>query len=326
MDLLERYLNAVKTCLPKGEQDDIIRELSDDIRSQVEDSESELGRPLTDPELEALLKKFGHPMLLAARYQPRRHLIGPTIFPFYWFTLKVSLGIALVVHLALALALLVSGRPVQDIVQTMARFPLGGALIVFAWVTILYAAADLVLARLKITERWSPQRLPAVKPDAARGSRWQAWFELVAMIVFVGWWLAAQHYPYLILGPGAAFLRLAPVWQSFYIPILLLMLAMLSIQCLKIARPDWKRAHSAARLVVNGVGLVVVYRLLNAGSLIVWTGQAESIEHADRVADLAHLAAVSFLVLIAVATLIDMFKDVRRLTGWQTQTPSRANS
>ncbi len=51
MDLLDRYLQAVKFWLPKNQKQDIIAELSEDIRSQVEDREAELGRKLNESEL-----------------------------------------------------------------------------------------------------------------------------------------------------------------------------------------------------------------------------------------------------------------------------------
>jgi hypothetical protein len=39
MELIERYLQAVKFALPKKQQDDIVRELRDSILSQVEERE-----------------------------------------------------------------------------------------------------------------------------------------------------------------------------------------------------------------------------------------------------------------------------------------------
>ena len=57
MELLDRYLQAVRFWLPKAQQQDIIAELSSDLHSQIEDRETELGRPLNEAELEAILKK-----------------------------------------------------------------------------------------------------------------------------------------------------------------------------------------------------------------------------------------------------------------------------
>ena len=98
MDLFERYLQAVRGFLPSRQQHDVVRELREDLRSQVEDREAELGRPLNKEEQEQMLKHLGHPWLLASRYQPRRQLVGPALFPFYWLILKIALGVALIVH------------------------------------------------------------------------------------------------------------------------------------------------------------------------------------------------------------------------------------
>ena len=50
MDLIEPYIRSVRLFLPREQRDDIIRELEDDLRSQVEDKQGELGRPLTRDE------------------------------------------------------------------------------------------------------------------------------------------------------------------------------------------------------------------------------------------------------------------------------------
>ena len=60
MDLLERYLQAVKFFLPRPHQDDIVRELSEN-RIQIEDREEQLGRPLTEDEQADILRRHGHP-------------------------------------------------------------------------------------------------------------------------------------------------------------------------------------------------------------------------------------------------------------------------
>ena len=71
MELIERYLQAVKFWLPKAQKQDIIAELSEDIYSQMEEKESELGRKLSDLEVEIILKQRGRPVLVANRYQPQ---------------------------------------------------------------------------------------------------------------------------------------------------------------------------------------------------------------------------------------------------------------
>src|SRR5882672_981392 len=97
MDLLDRYLQAVKKHLPWKGQDDIIAELRANLEAQLEDKQAELGRPLTIAEVEAWLKQMGPPMHVAARYQPQQSLIGPAVFPTYWFVLRTACFWAVVI-------------------------------------------------------------------------------------------------------------------------------------------------------------------------------------------------------------------------------------
>src|SRR5207237_6411544 len=89
MQLLERYLNAVRFWLPKAQKDDILAELSEDLRSTIAEREDALGRPLASDELAGLLKDRGHPLIVASAYLPQRSLIGPAMFPIYAFVLKI---------------------------------------------------------------------------------------------------------------------------------------------------------------------------------------------------------------------------------------------
>src|SRR5258708_33102104 len=91
MELLDRYLQAIEFWLPKRQRQDIIAELSEDLRSQIEEKETELGRKLEDAEVEAILKRCGSPLAVASRYRPHQYLIGPTLFPIYRVVLAVLL-------------------------------------------------------------------------------------------------------------------------------------------------------------------------------------------------------------------------------------------
>src|SRR5580704_10814972 len=101
MELLSKYLQAVKPGLPRAERDDILAELSEEIRTQIDDKQAELGRDLTEDEEAAILTGFGHPLMVAGRYQRHsgslafgRELIGPDLFPFYMRGVKWAVGLA----------------------------------------------------------------------------------------------------------------------------------------------------------------------------------------------------------------------------------------
>ena len=123
MDIIDRYLQAVKFALPKSQADDIVRELSDNILSQVEERESELGRPVTEDEIAEMLKKLGSPAKLASQYREQQGLIGPVILPIYWKVLKTALALALVVQVIAAVAMAAAGKPLLESLAPVFRYP-----------------------------------------------------------------------------------------------------------------------------------------------------------------------------------------------------------
>jgi hypothetical protein len=124
MELLDRYLQAVKKHLPFRRQEDIIAELRANLESQLEDKESELGRPLTTGEAEDWLRTLGPPMMVASRYQPQQFLIGPTLFPMYSFVLRTAFLWAVIIYSIVAATIIVLGpsHP-NSVVEAILRVP-----------------------------------------------------------------------------------------------------------------------------------------------------------------------------------------------------------
>ena len=124
MELLDRYLQAVKKHLPWERQDDIIAELRANLEAQLEDKEAELGRPLTREEAEEWLKEIGAPIQVAARYQRQQCLIGPAIFPTYSYVLKLVLTWATVIYaIANAVAIAASNQGGEAVLRAALRLP-----------------------------------------------------------------------------------------------------------------------------------------------------------------------------------------------------------
>ena len=62
-ELIDRYLQAVRFWLPKSrKQEELIAELGEDLRSQVEEKEAEISRAINDAEVSEILKRCGAPM------------------------------------------------------------------------------------------------------------------------------------------------------------------------------------------------------------------------------------------------------------------------
>lgn len=102
MDLLERYLQAVGQYLPTKGKGDTLAELRANLLAEMDGRVEELGRPLNEDEVAAVLEKHGSPAVVATRYLPQQSLIAPALFPLYRFTLLKSFPLVLLVYAAVS--------------------------------------------------------------------------------------------------------------------------------------------------------------------------------------------------------------------------------
>jgi hypothetical protein len=314
MELFDRYLKLVKFFLPRAQQDDIIRELSEDIQSQVEEKEAILGRPLNKAEQQELVGQLGHPALLAGRYGPRRQLIGAELFPFYWLVLRLALGANLLAQ-CLATAIALAGdRPVNPILRLVsAAFALFAT---FGVVTIVFAALDYSRPNAIFRRRWDPSRLSAetigrVRRESHPISR------LVWGVLFVAWWIAARRFPALVLGAGADVFRLGPVWDSVYFWILAfagVSLANASLDLLHLIRPQRRGVHFAMKLIGGCGGLAVLLFLLTTGHFVVLANPAAA---SPRLSVALTVINQSIYWTLSVAALIVGVQTFRAVRWWR---------
>jgi len=345
MDLVDSYVRAVAKALPEEQREDISRELSEDIRSEMEDRQRELGRDLTTAEQESLLKQRGNPLILAARYRQDqqsltigRELIGPVLFPFYVKVLSFNLGLTLVVIGAIFLALSASGEKLgfSNIVSTC----LLQLFIQLGIVTLIFSFVQKHLT--KHPERWHLKGMSGgmaldlnIERDIvsrARNPR-KGWgpevsrFESISIIVACGvaiaWITGVQNYPFLILGPAAVFLKLAPVWYQVYFPILLLTVAEVVRAIINLVRPDWVLFRLIWRVLVQAGGLAVAYALLRAGTWVVAMGGAANppadYQNAVQIVNQVLHWGLVFTVIFSVGMLVFRIVDLMQRWRWQSR-------
>lgn len=297
MELLDRYLQSVKWLLPKDQKEDILAELSEDIRSQIDEREAGLGRRLNEEETEAILKSWGHPMLVAGRYLPQQYLIGPVWFPVYRFVLKMVALVYLLPWLLTWLFLAIfepsylAGNGLQSFLLI--------AVFAFTAVTVGFAFAE----RSRILERWSPRKLPA---DPNRISRSDSIGDLVGNLVFAFLLLGVLRLPSFEDVP----LRLAPIWSHLYWPILLLVLGSAAIAAVNLVLPWWTRLRTGIQLGLYAFELILIGILLSAGS---WIEVIVSSDKLDRVATWANLSIAITLAVIGIAMVVGIVRGIRRL-------------
>ena len=333
MELVDRYLQAVRTYLPKSQQDDIVRELSENLRSHMEDQEESLSRPLNEPEVAEILKKHGHPLVVAMRYRQTRHLIGSTLFPVYWFAVKIILAIVGFGYAVGALAMIAQGHSVMAVLGAMFGFA-GAVLPAFGWITIVFAVLDLSDSRFHLMEKFTkdcnrkfdPRSLPALRPlpqseDAKPVSRSKTLFELFFSVAFLLWWIRIspirQLALFIALGPvGLANnmpFAFGPVWSDLYVPVIVLTVVSITLQLITLVYPERVAFYSFGRLVTNATSLVILSYLVRADELLV---MASGVTDASRfVAPLGIVNQVLHYVMVftIIITVVECFKQLRRL-------------
>jgi hypothetical protein len=263
MEILKSYLRAVKRGLPRAQSDDIIKELSDDLSSQLEEQKAVLGRPLTDEEVFAFFKQHGDPMTVARRYRQDHRslslgweLIGPELFPMYWiflsFNLTITIAAVVVVSLIMHTPIHVDVFIVPVLAQTIC-------------LTVVFSILNLI--RRKFPQPWyyPPAELAPMLPV----SRWYSLAGLILWATVAVWWLAVPHFPQLILGSGATHLKLAPTWHRFYVPILLLALASIAQRVVSLLRPTWTWVVPVMRTVINTAAVPILFVLMYRSATLV---------------------------------------------------------
>ncbi len=301
-ELLDRYLQAVRFWLPKTQQQDIIAELSEDLRSQIEEKESELERPLDGSEMSSILKRCGSPMLVASRYQPQRYLIGPALFPIYRFVLKMVL-----LYILLPVFVLIVG-PIylfssHDLGLALAHTLSGlwfGAFVAAGIITLIFAVVERTQVGLQLEEKWDPHSLPPVVKSQHRTSPPKMICEAVFGVIGLVWLLLLPHHPFLVFGSAAAFLQAAPIWHRFYLPVLLLAAAGIARPCIALARPQWTRFPALAQLFNNGLTLVFLYFLLQYAIQVPANGWSPFVTLTDAARDSAQYKRVAGLVNLSM--------------------------
>ena len=309
MALLDRYLQAIEFWLPKRQRQDIIAELSEDLRSQIEEKETELGRKLEDAEVEAILKRCGAPLEVAARYRPQQYLIGPALFPVYRFVLAVSV-IGCVVPRFLIWLVFLLVDPAHRGYLHMEN--MGVTVLYFAFFTTLaFAIAERSGVKLEALNTWNPRKLPPVR-DPNRISRFGSLFEIAAAVT-VNVWFAGIFWPHPAIDFYGVRITIAPVWQVFFWSFLFLAAANVAIAVVNLFRPYWTPRRASLRLLFDGIGAGLFCGLLKAHLLVGISASSIPAAKAIELTNLINTWIARMLPWAIVTMLVMLSFDVYRI-------------
>lgn len=324
MDLIDRYLAAVRRQLPPQQQDDIIQELRDSLRSEAEEHEAQTGRALNQDEQAAMLKKRGHPWLLAARYQSQQYLIGPSLYPYY------TKALGMVVFWVVLPIVLIGGAVTTIYADTASIAGWINRVIPAAWngaiysvgiVTIVFAILEHERVRLNVLDRWNPARLP--DPDQVREvPRSESVIGLVFSLTFLIWWTDTVRAPNLIFFDSEpARIVPGPMWAPLYWPILLSLLASIGIHLIDMVRPWRTTAVSLVDITIGLVNIAIVMFILRANNYVQVQAPIDFIDKAARAEYYINNAIMVSFAVIGIITAWDVLAQLWRLVKTR---PARA--
>jgi hypothetical protein len=312
MDLIDRYVASIRRNLPHSRADDIAAELRDVLASRVEDKEEMLGRRLTPEETAALLKDFGHPLIVAARYRKQQWLIGPDVFPFYLAVLRVVLTVlAAIFVVGVATSLLFRGG---GIIHSLGQ-AFGGLwmslMVSLAIVTIVFVVLERTGFPADHVHRWDPAQLPDV--DDKQPGPWESAIEVAFGVGFLLWWTGLIHIPFAM--GGASFrMEPAPIFAQLYWPILALAAARLVHNLVQWLRPRWKAVRATLAVLTTIGGLILLGMLYRAGSWVTIVPTGLGTDQAAALQTSVNLACRIAIVVAAIVWTLNAMLAVYRLS------------
>ncbi|MDP3493471.1 MAG: hypothetical protein Q8R82_10170 [Hyphomonadaceae bacterium] len=317
-DLLMRYLAAVERRLPEKDAKDIVAELRDVLSAKVEAREAGLGRAANAGEVAAILKAFGHPVVVASRYSGNDYVIGPAYYPWFWHVQRIAVGLAVAIAFGLATLRGLGSDELMRAVMRGVNGAIEAAVITFGVVTILFVVAERTKMDMKWADKWDPKSLPRDQIREPK-SFFESAFTVVFDIVFLLFWAKVVQFPNEIpVRDGAsAALAFSPAWEAVYWPVLVLAAGATAVHIADIVYPAWSRARALVSIAGHLGGLAIMWVLYGSRPLVEVTplNGADPVEMERVMRTVEGVVDVS-LGVVALVWVITIGFEIRRL--WRT--------
>jgi hypothetical protein len=264
---MDRYLNDIGRRLPARQRADILSELRSSLQDALDDRTN--GRP-TEEDVAELLKEFGRPQEVVARYAPSsQYLIGPELYPSFKMSVTLTLAAVLLgLTVAFVMGFVFGPDPGDDLGRRLlgmveAYFQVG--ISVFGSLVIAFA----IMQRLefkpsedKEAAGWDPRSLPDVaerdlvkRGETATGLAFQILF-LVLVNIFhdrIGF----------VLNPGSELVRTTIVTDHLVWLNLLIVLG-IGLNLWLLVRGRWRWYTRIAKFAFDLGWLAVLFSMARA--------------------------------------------------------------
>lgn len=332
MKLIDRYVTEVGRNLPlvKGRKD-IENELRSTLEDMLEDRASTTGR-MRDEAMEIeLLKEYGAPQTVAQTYNPHPYLIGPRMFPFFLFVLKLVISIISIVLLVLTgikIASVAPGMAGPEFAKAIGEGLAGivsAAIAAFGHIVLVFAIIERYVpaSDLKMDEEkeWDPASLKK-EPESDEVKLWEPIFAIVFTFIaisifnFSPQWLSififSDDKTAFIPALTDAFFRWLP-WINIGWVAEIVMNSML------IRSGRWTTSTRLFSIGIKIFQVVILYFLFTGPTILAVTPETLQaagvfdVETAQTLGDLAQKGIRAVLGLAIFGSLIEIVKGIYKL-------------
>jgi hypothetical protein len=323
-ELLDRYIQSM--WLPP----DIAAEIRSNLESLAEDRATELGRELRPADMSAILKRHGHPMIVASRYRDpsARGLISPALFPLYWFTLRAIFAVWVTIRVIVAVFVLQGTATAGSVLPRLGRDIFLAAFFIGGGVTLLFAVWEYLEFKFRYSERWKPESLPPVQQPPKQP---RTVFQIMGGVVWIIFWAMALFWPamFWVWGGRGVFSPSEAVYEM-RLPLWLLVFFGISQSWLSYTRFVAAEWRAFLRVAVNVAGIVVAISVLRAGNLLVagpnWDPtQAKPLATLNQMVGGVLVLACIFAGLVCVHELRRFIRKTGRRAGRDRQMADSAS-
>jgi hypothetical protein len=332
MKLIDRYVAEVgkNLSLVKGRKD-IEKELRSTLEDMLEDRANKAGRPADEAMEAELLKEYGAPPTVAQTYNPHPYLIGPRLFPFFVFVLKLVISIVTVVLLVLTgikiatIAPALAGPEFAKAIGEGLAGIVSAAIAAFGHIVLVFAILERYVpaAEFKMDEEkeWDPASLKK-EPESDEVKLWEPILAIVFTFIAISifnfnpQWLVIP----IITDDKAAFIPALTEAFFRWLPwINIGWVAEIVMNGMLIRTGRWTPSTRIFSIGIKVFQSVILYFLLTGPSILAVDGttlQAVGVFEADAAQKLGDLAQNGIRIVLGLAIFgaaVEVIKSAHKL-------------
>ena len=313
MQMIDNYLNSLEFYLPDELKKDIRDEFEASIYDQFEERQEELKRDLTLEEQEQLLIKIGHPMQVASRYLPNQKLIGESYFPAYKKALELAIMIMLSIKILLVLpSIMADGNVIISAIRLFWSL-INIALWVFAYVTIIFYLMERYGFNVKYFYSFTAADLRAKNPKLTL-SRIDSIFELLFLVLFLGWW--NNMFSWITLGIFSTSIQnvsMSSEWQAVFWSVNIVIGLDLANCLINIIRGSYSRLTLIAGIVLNIASILILIKISRFTKYVDIADSKLANINWEKIEPIININVMIILTVVLSISVWDLYSSIKKL-------------